>query len=233
MSIALIETAAASLGPEMLEEVAFLGAASIPLWITDEAAPPPRATRDVDVVVEVGSRVAYYELGERLRERGFSEDPQARETCAWKHGETSLRLDVMPTEAQILGFASRWYADGLAAAPRLALPSGQVIRAVSPPYLLGTKLEAFNGRGRDADGELDYLGSRDFGDIVVLVDGRVEVVDEVLASPAPLRGYLADAFGRLAEDPRFESGVAAHLLPDLASQARSSLVLERIRRWTH
>lgn len=233
MSIALIETAAASLGPEVLEEVAFLGAASIPLWITDEAAPPPRATRDVDVVVEVGSLLAYYELGDRLRGRGFSEDSEAREICAWKHREMSLRLDVMPTEAEILGFTNRWYADGLAAAACRTLPSGQVIRALSPPYLLGTKLEAFNGRGRDDDGELDYLGSRDFGDIVVLVDGRAEVVDEVLASAAPLRRYLAEEFGRLAEDPRFESGVAAHLRPDVPSQARRGLVLERIRRFTH
>lgn len=228
MSVELIEAAATSLGAELLEEVAFLGAASIPLWITEDGAPPPRATRDVDVVVEVGSLVAYYKLGERLKERSFSEDSEAQEICAWKHGPTSLRLDVMPTEAAILGFTNRWYADGLAAAVRVTLPSAQVVRAVPPPYLLGTKLEAFKGRGRDADGALDFLGSRDFGDIVVLIDGRSEVVDEVLASPAPLREYLAEEFALLSEDVRFESGIAGHFLPDLASQGRRAVVLERI-----
>lgn len=49
MSTELIEVAAAALGP-LLPEVAFLGGASIQLWLTDPAAPPPRATVDVDVV---------------------------------------------------------------------------------------------------------------------------------------------------------------------------------------
>jgi len=57
VSIELVERAAAALGPELLDDVAFLGAASIPLWITEEAAPPARPTRDVDVVVEVMSRI--------------------------------------------------------------------------------------------------------------------------------------------------------------------------------
>lgn len=230
MSIALIESAAAALGPELLEDVAFLGAASIPLWITEAGAPPARATRDVDVIVEVGSLVAYYAVGERLKERGFAEDPESPEICAWKHPATHLRLDVMPTEAEILGFTNRWYAESLASAVIVELPSGQSIRAVPPPYLLATKLEAFHGRGTDSEGGPDYLGSRDFGDVVVLFDGRPELVDEVLASPSSLREYLAAEFRRLREDFRFESGVAGHLLPDLASQARRDLVLERIRR---
>lgn len=230
MSIELVERVAAALGPELLEEVAFLGAASIPLWITEEAAPPARPTRDVDVVVEVLSLIAYYEVGGRLKERGFAEDPEARQLCAWTHQADDLRLDVMPTEAEILGFTNRWYAEGLAAAVTIELPSGTPIRAVSPPYLLGTKLEAFRSRGGDADGEPDYLGSRDFGDIVFLVDGRVELVDEVLASPSSLREYLSTEFTRLGNDSRFESGIAGHLLPDRASQARRDIVLERIDR---
>jgi len=136
----------------------------------------------------------------------------------------------MPTEAEIIGFTNRWYAEGLEAAATVELPSGTRIRAVSPPYLVGTKLEAFNGRGRDADGEPDYLGSRDFGDIVFLVDGRAEIVDEVLAAPGSLRGYLAAEFDRLRQDSRFESGVSGHLMPDAASQARRDVVLARIER---
>ncbi|MEI7761573.1 MAG: hypothetical protein WCJ67_12580 [Thermoleophilia bacterium] len=50
MSIALLEEAAASLGP-LVDEVAFLGGASLVLWMTDSAAPDPRVTLDVDVIV--------------------------------------------------------------------------------------------------------------------------------------------------------------------------------------
>lgn len=54
MSIELLEAAEEALG-DMKSEVVFLGAATLTLWITDEAAPPLRPTADVDVVVDVTS----------------------------------------------------------------------------------------------------------------------------------------------------------------------------------
>ena len=52
MSVELLELAAAALG-ELLDEVVFVGGATVGLWITDPAAPAPRPTKDVDVIVEV------------------------------------------------------------------------------------------------------------------------------------------------------------------------------------
>lgn len=59
MSITMLERAARELAP-FLDEVAFVGGATIALWITDRAAPEPRVTKDVDLVAEVASRVAWY-----------------------------------------------------------------------------------------------------------------------------------------------------------------------------
>jgi hypothetical protein len=42
------------------------------------------------------------------------------------------------------------------------------------PYLLATKLEAFRGRG---DG--DFAGSTDIEDIILIIDGRPSVLEEV------------------------------------------------------
>ncbi len=69
VSTELLELAAATLGP-LLDEVVFLGGASIHLWISDPAAPATRATDDVDVISAITTRVDYYKLGERLTERG-------------------------------------------------------------------------------------------------------------------------------------------------------------------
>jgi len=229
MSIEQIELAAGALGPKLLREVAFLGASAMPLWITEPAAPQPRPTRDVDVIVEVVSLVRYYQLGEELRERDFVENPNARQICAWTHRPSGLELDVMPTDEQILGFSNRWYSDALRVAVDVRLRSGTVIRAVPPPYLLATKLGAFRGRGHTGAGDPDYLGSRDFGDIVALIDGRIELVGEVRESPPPLRDYIADEFSRMQVDFRFDGGVAGGLPPDRASQARKTLVLERVQ----
>jgi hypothetical protein len=229
VSVELIQLAADALGPQLLARMAFVGAAALPLWITEEGAPPPLPTRDVDVIIEVGTLAQYYVLGEELREQAFVENETAPHICAWRHRRTGLELDVMPTEEAILGFSNRWYSQALQAAVEVTLPSGTVVSAVDPPYLLATKLDAFSGRGRDANGEPDFLGSRDFGDIVALVNGRPELVEEVRVADAALRAYIGERLAELESDFRFEGGVAGALMPDAASQARRELVIERMR----
>jgi predicted nucleotidyltransferase len=217
VSIELLEQAAEALG-DLLDEVVFVGGATIGLWITDPAAPPPRPTKDVDVIVEVASRGDFHEFEERLRARGINEDASNGVICRWTHGE--LILDVMPTDASILGFANRWQALAVPHAIERELPFRARIAAVSPPFLIATKLEAFAGRGRG-----DYLGSRDFADIVSLLDGRAEIVDEVRSSPNELREYVAEELQDHRADPRFLDGVYGGLLPDDASQARAELIV--------
>ncbi|MGI8631709.1 MAG: hypothetical protein ACR2NA_04085 [Solirubrobacterales bacterium] len=129
-------------------------------------------------------------------------------------------VDVVVEVPAILGFANRWQGAGIPHAITWSLPSAATIRAVSPPYLLATKLEAFKSRGNR-----DFLGSRDFGDIIALVDGREELVNEVAQAPAGVRGYIASEIGDLLEDPRFVGGLFGALPPDNASQARADAVV--------
>lgn len=144
MSIELLERAADALGP-LLEEVVFLGGATVSLWITDPGAPPVRPTKDVDIVVEVATPTAFHDFEARLRDRGFAEDQDERVICRWRH-RGGLILDAMPSDPGILGFENRWQGAAIPHAVTRELPSGNRIRAVSPPYLIATKLEAFKGR---------------------------------------------------------------------------------------
>ena len=66
MSVELLELAAATLG-ELVDEVVFVGGATVTLWITDPGAPPVRPTKDVDVVVEVTTRSEFHAFEARLR----------------------------------------------------------------------------------------------------------------------------------------------------------------------
>ncbi len=140
MSIALLERAARALG-ELVGDVVFVGGATIGLWLTDPAAPAPRPTKDVDVIVEVASRGRFAQFEKRLREHGFSEDRESGLICRWLQGGDVI-LDAMPTDASILGFANRWQAAAVPHARTRALPSGAQIAAVSAPFLLGTKPDA-------------------------------------------------------------------------------------------
>lgn len=222
MSVALLEAAAAALG-ELKREVVFLGGATVTLWVTDPAAPPARPTKDVDVVVEATTRLGFEQFQERLRS-AFTEDRESGVICRWKSRVGALALDVMPARAELLGFENRWLSEALPHAVERRLPSATTIRAVSPPYLVATKLEAFRGRGGG-----DYYGSRDVADVVALLDGRAEIVEEVRASPPGLRRYLADHLARIVEDRRGLEGLAAHLPMDAASQERlEAIVIPRI-----
>lgn len=59
MTVELLELAAATLA-DLLAQVVFVGGATVTLWITDPGAPPPRPTKDVDVIVEITTRGDFY-----------------------------------------------------------------------------------------------------------------------------------------------------------------------------
>jgi len=224
VNIDLVELAASALG-ELRDEVVFVGGATVELWISDPGAPEFRPTDDVDVVVEVSTRAGYRSFEERLEQREFRHDQESGVICRFRHRPTTLVLDVMPRDPAILGFENRWQEEAVDHSVARELPSHTVIRVIPPVYLLATKLEAFRTRGRG-----DFLGSRDFNDVVVLIDGRPELVDEVRAAPDSLQRYIASELKRLLDDPRFEGGISGALLPDEASQARRhQVVMPRIQ----
>lgn len=199
----MLERAGQELEP-FLDEIAFVGGATIALWITDQAAFKPRVTKDVDVVVEVASRRAWYSFEERLRAHGLRHDTASAVICRWRAGSPGdeLLVDVMPADAGILGFENRWQGPALDRAETLSLPSGRRIRAISPPYLIATKLEAWNGRGGG-----DHLRSQDLEDLIALIDGRTEIVDEVGDAPRDLRSFLSGEISSLLDHPRFLDAV--------------------------
>jgi|SRR5579859_3151444 len=203
MSEALLELAADILGP-LVDEVVFVGGATVHLWLTEAAAPPVRATDDVDVICDVTSYVQYQALASRLRDRGLDEAMDEPVICRWRHRESGLAIDVMPTSEEVLGFSNPWYEVGIATAIELVLPSGKRIRAVAPPVVVATKLAAWLGRGGG-----DVLTSLDVHDIIVLIDGRPELIDELGVQPQELRDYAANELSALREVEYFEYVVQA------------------------
>lgn len=215
----MLELAYQHLG-ELRREVVFVGGATVELWITDEAAPEFRLTEDVDVVVEVATTQDYYRLEERLRSLDFENDQESMVICRFRRSDSELVLDVMPTESSILGFENRWQVEGFGHAVEVTLPKGQAISALPPPYLLATKLEAFRGRG-----QLDFYGSRDWGDIVALVDGREELIEEVREASGAVRTYVSDQLQELSAHRSFDPGVEGALPSSPESRDRVDLVV--------
>lgn len=220
-NLQILEMAVEYLGP-LADDMVFVGGCATGLLLTDVAAPPIRVTQDVDVITEVASLGDYHRLSGQLRKRGFKEDqsPDAP-ICRWV--AAGVVLDVMPTRPEILGFGNAWYQPALVAATSVELPSGKRIRMVTAPYFLVTKLAAFDGRGKG-----DYVTSHDMEDIVAVLDGRPEIVNEVKQVDEALRKHLMTRFAALLRNTKFVTALPGHLPGDTASQARVPLVMERI-----
>ena len=215
-------TYAEALG-ELCESLVFVGGCASGLLLTSVRANAIRVTQDVDVVAKVATLRDYHAIEAAVAARGFAHDVSASAPiCRWVRD--GILLDLMPSEAGILGFHKRWYPLAAATASRVALPSGRQIRLIAAPAFIATKIEAFKGRGRE-----DYLASHDLEDIVTVVDGRAALLDEARQSPAALRRYLAEEIGRLLASDGFAVSLAGHLPGDAISQVRLGSVIVRLR----
>jgi len=216
----LLELAAVELGP-LAAEATLVGGCLVPLLITDPGAPSPRVTIDVDIVVQTVTLLEYSRFSAALRQRGFRQgDVEADPICRYRKGR--LIIDALPVSPTVLGFGNQWYPLSVATAVPSRLPSGFQLRHATAPCFLATKLAAFRDRGRS-----DYLGSRDFEDIVAVVDGRPEVVDEVLSAPRELRNWLKGEAATLVGERGFVDGLSG-MIPGIADiPGRAGLIMER------
>ena len=206
----------------LLGELVFVGGAVTGLLITDEAAGAPRATLDVDAIVEIMSYAEYVAFGNRLRALGFAEDTsEDAPLCRWV--QESTILDVMPLNEKILGFSNRWYRAAMDTAEKRMLSDDLEIRIATAPLFLATKLEAFKGRGKG-----DFFGSHDLEDLVSVLDGRSTIVAEVRAQMPDLQEYIRSEILRLRATQGFLDALPGYLLPDAASQSRIRIVLQRL-----
>jgi len=219
---ALFESVVRLLTP-VLDELVFVGGCTTGLFITDPAASGIRPTKDVDAIVDVTSYGKYAALADRSRAIGLVEDTtEGAPLCRWRRGE--MIVDVMPTDATVLGFSNRWYPDAIEAATTIHV-AGHRVRIVTPVLFIATKLEAFRGRGGG-----DVFASHDLEDIIAVVDGRPEIVSEVAAASIGVRAYIAGEIQALLDNPDFIEALSGFLLPDAASQARRGILEDRLRR---
>jgi hypothetical protein len=214
---------AARLLESLLSELVLVGGSTTTLLITDKAAAAVRPTYDVDAIAEITSYAEYADFSERLGKLGFAEDrSEGAPICRWRQKKTIL--DVMPLDEKILGFSNRWYKPAMDSAEVHELEPGLRVRVVTGVFFCATKLEAFAGRGKS-----DYFSSHDLEDLIAVVDGRVELVEEVRDGPEDVRAYIASELKKLLAIGAFGDALPGYLLPDAASQARISTLLERLK----
>ena len=205
----------------VLDEIVFVDGCVTGIMITDTAAAGIRPAKDVDATADLTSYAMYTALSGRLRESGLKEDPSHGAPAGrWRHGDAVI--DIVPTDRSALGFRNTGYPAAMASAQRVAI-AGLQVRIIAPACFLAAKLEAFHGRGQS-----DVITSSDLEDIVMVVDGRPQLVAEIERADRHLQQFIASEVGALMDNRRFLDSLAGFLPQDRASQARRPLLENRL-----
>lgn len=137
----------------------------------------------------------------------------------------NLRMLVMPTDEAILTFGNRWYKEAIIEPISHQLAENLIVKSVTAPYFLATKIEAFNGRGKK-----DFLASHDFEDIINVISGRKEIAEEVSMANQTLRKHLKKFFAKIIKNDEFLTALPAHIHEGPATEQRLETVINRIRK---
>lgn len=221
-NLRMLEFVARKLGP-LNDEVVYLGGCSTALFITDPLLLDVRPTKDVDCIVDVVSRTEYYKFAKKLEKQGFKQVINEDVICRWRYED--VILDVMPTDENVLTFGNHWYKEAIINPMIHQLTADLYLKSVTAPYLLATKIEAFNTRGKR-----DFLVSHDFEDIITVISGRVEIADEIANEHEKLKVHLKNFFEEIIEDDEFKTALPGHLNEGPITVQRLETIMNRIKK---
>ena len=215
----MLVAVAEAIGEDLRQRLVFVGGCTTALFVTDEVVlEDVRATDDVDLIVDLAGYAAWAQLQEELRQRGFMESPEVGVICRMKLGD--LKVDFMPDDESILGFSNQWYARGIETAVTHPLTPELNIRHLTPPLFLATKLEAYCGRGND-----DPMMSHDLEDVLIVVDGRPNLVAEVQTVDRGIQDFIAEQLTALLDHVDFEGFLTGNIR---GPEGRVDLVRRRL-----
>ena len=216
----MLTVVAKALGPDLRERLVFVGGCTTALLIPDPVVREQvRYTDDVDLIIDLVGLTAWHELQSDLLKKGFNVSQEDEVICRMRLG--NLKVDFMPDDPKILGFSSRWYQIGIETAEVSLLSEDLSIRRLAPPLFVATKLEAWLGRGQG-----DLLRSSDLEDVLLVVDGRPELVNEVRAAKDDVRRYIAEQITDLLNASEFETFLIGNIR---GSDERVGIVEDRLR----
>lgn len=187
---------------DFLPQVMFVGGTLPVFYVDPEFYREARPTEDVDCIVEVTSRLEMHKLEESLRERGFQNSPEL--IVRWIY--QGIVVDIMPLDEKIFGFSNYWYKEAFLCPREEVLSEGIACKILSLPYFLATKFEAIEDRGGE-----DLRTSKDLEDVVFVVNGCRDVVQEVLSSNFVLQKFLSEESKKLLKNPLFHELLEVNL----------------------
>ena len=194
---------AATLLKDLNEHVVYVGGRIVGLLITDLIEDDVRPTYDIDVALDLGRTdiVAHYSLQKKLESLGFK--PDGNVNCRYVLDD--FMIDVMYTDGVLQGINSNWYQAGFDNAIEIQIKDKK-LKILNAVYFIATKLEAFTDR---AYKNKDYWDCKDLEDIINVINGRPELLIEIMNSPKDVVQFISGYFKKLIEDPKWLEAIKA------------------------
>ncbi|MFO3150463.1 hypothetical protein SCR18_16005, partial [Legionella pneumophila serogroup 1] len=194
---------AATLLKDLNEQVVYVGGRIVGLLITDSIEDDVRPTYDIDVALDLGRTdvVAHYSLQKKLESLGFK--PDGNVNCRYVLDD--FMIDVMYTDGVLQGINSNWYQAGYDNAIEIQIKDKK-IKILNAVYFIATKLEAFTDRAYKNN---DYWDCKDLEDIINVINGRHELLVEIMNSPKDVVQFISGYFKKLIEDPKWLEAIKA------------------------
>lgn len=204
-------------------EVVFVGGCVAELYAKEPELSDIRATQDVDCIIEISSYIKLEDLEEELRKLKFGHDTsEGAPVCRWIYG--GIKVDIMPTRSDVMGFSNRWYPDGIKNKIEVKLPDDTHIYILSPEYYLATKFEAHRGRGGE-----DLRTSHDFEDIIYVLDNNDSITDVVNScTNIELKEYLKEQCILLINNDNINESIDC-MLPIYSQEEREHYIYDIIK----
>lgn len=207
---------------ELKDQVVFVGGSVAELYANNPAASEIRTTIDVDCVIELSSKSEHAKLEDNLRAKGFTNDiSRDAPICRWVYQD--IKVDVMPTNSDILGFSNQWYPEGIENKIAKILPNGTKIFIFTPAYYLAAKFEAHNSRGGK-----DLRQSHDFEDIIYVLDNCSETLENIRTTNKSVKNFLKGECTKLLHMDNITEGIGC-MVPYGSQEENVEVILELIK----
>lgn len=192
---------AEAMGP-LRNSVVFLGGVVLPYFLTEELSHYVRYAKDVDFIIDFDDKSDLFAFEDALFERGFKKVSTGA-VSQWLLGR--IKVEALPADPEVFTFNNQWCAEAMQYAKWIDIGDGLRVNAISAPYYLGTKLNAFDRRGFGR-----FSTSKDIFDILLIFAGHEAIVSEIAdQTTAVFRAFFCEKLSKIRDESDNFSMVAA------------------------
>jgi predicted nucleotidyltransferase len=203
INMGVVKKVATALG-ELNDQVAYVGGATVSIYANDPAAEDVRPTKDIDIILHIISFAELASLQNTLGHKGLFPDPESKINCRFRYDD--VFIDVMSTKEVGWAPSDPWFEPGFRNLVKFDVDDEITIRIFPVSYFLATKFSAFHDRGSDP------RTSKDFEDIVYVLDNRLNIVDEIRRASQDVQNYLKTELKEFLKEEMNEN-ISCHLNP--------------------